>query len=716
MHRKLCNYISIFTLSALGVAPLDAAAQPTPEPAPPAEAQGDDVLVEGERLRSGDVRGTEAAEVISTEEAQQESVDMGTLLNRTKGVTLRQSGGLGNPGLFYIHGLYGKRIRFFVDGVPAEQSLLGLSPSDLPVHLIDTIEIHKGVVPIRLGADALGGAVNMTTREVGAQSFLDTSSRLGSYGLLRSSVVGRTLLEPQTQLFLDVNAFIDRADNDYPVDVELTDARGKLVPATVRRFHDGYDAYGVGATLGVMNQPWARRLSAGVFTSQTDKEVQSNPRMTVPYGDITQGEDALGAQLRYQLGDDDGPWSADLLVSYVQRDARFVDISRNLWDWSGDIINSRANPGERSRGERVTREIDQLAGRLNLGYRVASHSRLELNILPSSRDETRTTELTVDAGVEPTQASYALFKVASGLSWRLTALEGALESDTFAKHFYTKPGGDLSSDPSGQQDFETQRHAFGAGEGLRLRLLRGLDLKASYEYAVRVPDAEELFGDGGFVAASTDLRDERSHNLNLGVLAGPLESEALGRLTSGVNLFFRRTSDLIFLTVILDSARYQNISDVDTQGVEADISWTGWEVLTLGANGTWFKAANTTTTGYFGRFEGERIPNIPWLLANFNAAVQLRGPHPVVDPVRVYWYGHYAHEFFLFWENEGIKSSKLKVPAYFTQDAGVSMRFLQEWMVVDLEVQNLTDERRFDNVGAQLPGRTWNMKLSLSLD
>jgi outer membrane receptor protein involved in Fe transport len=676
--------------------------------------EGLDVLVQGQEApsRRSDV---EAVEVLDTQEAQQESADMGSVLNRAKGVKLRRNGGLGTPGQLSIHGLYGKRIRFFVDGVPASLTLLGGGTATLPVHLIRAVEVYKGVVPVRFGADALGGAVNFTTPDFGAQSYLDSSLELASFGTLRGSTTGRAVLDQELGLFLDLNAFFDQSDNDYPVQVEVTNAQGKLSPATVRRFHDGYQGHGASASLGVMGRPWADRLSAGVFLRGYQRQLQHNLRMTLPYGDVHLGQEALGADLRYRLGHPErDPWSVELLLNHAHSVYTFTDVSRHIWNWYGEIINTRANPGEASRGSTIVNRSQQSTARLNLTWRPAPGQQLTLGVLPSWQRERRRTQLAVEAEVEPRVNRYKLLKVASGASWRLRLWE-RFEGDLFVKHFYTQPGGDLSSVPAGVEEFALRDHQLGGGQAMRLTLWRPVHLKASYEYAVRVPDPEELFGDGGQIIPNTGLRGERSHNLNLGINLDPVDT-ALGQWSADAQLFLRNTRDQIFLTVILDSARYENISDVDTPGVEAQLQWVGWRVLTLGGNVTWLDPTNESTGGFFGRFKDERIPNLPWLLANANAALAWNHPTGSIERLRLYWYGHYVHQFFLFWESEGITSSKLKVPSYFSQDAGVSCRFVDPWVVANLEVQNLTDETLFDNVGVQLPGRSYHFKMSMSLD
>src|SRR5262249_20243778 len=65
---------------------------------------------------------TEAVELVDTKVARQETATLGAVLDSTKGVVLRQSAGLGSPTTFYLQGLSGNRIRFFVDGVPVDSS------------------------------------------------------------------------------------------------------------------------------------------------------------------------------------------------------------------------------------------------------------------------------------------------------------------------------------------------------------------------------------------------------------------------------------------------------------------------------------------------------------------------------------------------------------------------------------------------------------------
>lgn len=49
--------------------------------------------------------------------------------------------------------------------MPLDTKGSGVSLANLPINIIDRIEIYKGVVPASLGTDALGGAINIITKQ-----------------------------------------------------------------------------------------------------------------------------------------------------------------------------------------------------------------------------------------------------------------------------------------------------------------------------------------------------------------------------------------------------------------------------------------------------------------------------------------------------------------------------------------------------------------------
>jgi hypothetical protein len=151
--------------------PLSLTYEPPPEP-PPAEALAqapESVAQEAPEAPQAPVHRTEVRDSIARElEDSAEAVrvvELGEVLRRTEGVDVRGTGALGAPVLLSLNGLVGAQVRVFVDGVPLELSGLGEDLSRLPVGELERVELYKGVVPLRLGADALGGAIHLVTRE-----------------------------------------------------------------------------------------------------------------------------------------------------------------------------------------------------------------------------------------------------------------------------------------------------------------------------------------------------------------------------------------------------------------------------------------------------------------------------------------------------------------------------------------------------------------------
>ena len=69
------------------------------------------------------------------------------LVDRTAGVKVREEGGVGSDFDLSINGMSGNSVRYFLDGVPLDTKGSGVTLANLPVNLIDHIEIYKGVVP-----------------------------------------------------------------------------------------------------------------------------------------------------------------------------------------------------------------------------------------------------------------------------------------------------------------------------------------------------------------------------------------------------------------------------------------------------------------------------------------------------------------------------------------------------------------------------------------
>lgn len=665
---------------------------------------------EAERLQ----QSAEAVNVVDIRRAKQQSADLGEVLARTQGVAIRRDGGLGSNARFSLNGLYDDQIRFFLDGVPLELAGYPFGIANVPVNLIDRVEVYRGVVPIRFGADALGGAVNL----IGSENY-DThtaaSYQVGSFGTHRVSMEERYHHVP-TGVVIGGAGFFDVTPNNYRVDVEVPDALGRMRPATVTRFHDAYLAYGATLEAGVLEQPWAKRLLVRGFYSGYDKELQNNLVMKVPYGEVTYGETVFGATARYDVDLLPGV-ELETIASYAHRAIDFSDQSEWLYDWYGRRIQARRVPGEiEAVAHDQTVWQDSVFGRGLIKWQVAPAHVLRASVSPAfaSRTGDERIQTNPEARDELTALS-DLFTLVSGIEYELNALSERFSNVLFVKDYYYDA--DLEEPLPGDifRKRQTTWHRQGIGDSLRFRFTPWLYAKASYEYATRLPRPDEVFGNGIRIKANLEIVPETSHNANLGPRV-ELRRTSAGDFTLDVNVFLRESENLVVLLLGDDrNYTYQNVHQARGFGVENAVNWSSpGRYLNLDGMLTWQSVRNISNQGTFGDSQGDRIPNRPYLFGSWGARLRFAGTPGPTDTVEPFYNGRYVHGFFRGWESKGLKQFKQTVDQQTTHNVGVSWTVTRSAtrIVSTFEIDNVSNAKAYDNFGVQRPGRAYYVKVT----
>ena len=698
------------------VAPAVIAPAPEPPPPAPSASSGVDVTVRGhsqaERMR----RSAEAVQVVELEDAKRRTADLGEVLARTQGVGVQRAGGLGSDTRFSLNGLTDDQIRFFVDEIPLDFAGYPFGIANIPINLIERVEIYRGVVPIRFGADALGGAVNVVTNQSLRGTHAAASLQGGSFGTYLMSLSAQHLDE-KSGWFNRVSGFMDRADNNYPMNVEVADSRGRETSARVYRFHDGYRARGANLESGIVDKSWARRLLLRGFVTQYDKEIQHNLFMTFnPYGDITLSELSAGGTARYEntFGE---RFSASAVLGYSYGIMKYVDIGECVYDWFGQCIRERAQPGERNgRAEDQRYGEHNVYGRVNLDYRLHPEHLLRLSLAPTymgrTGDERR--QANRDAR-DPLSADRDLVSIVSGLEYKADLLSRKLENVAFVKDYLQILRSEEPLANGGaflRRDDET--HRFGVGDALRYTFAPWIYAKASYEWATRLPRPDEIFGNAFPIQANLGLKPEISHNINLGVTVDARVTS--GRWRGDVNGFVRDADELIVLVGNDKTAMYQNVYSARSAGAELAAGWTSpGDYIALDGNFTYVDFRNTSETGPFASNKGERIPNRPYLFGNGSARLQVRQLAVPRDELALIWSSRYVHKFYRGWE--GLGTDKLSVPSQLLHSIALTYLVRSDLTTLSFtsEVQNVTDQAAYDFFGVPRPGRAFYFKVTASL-
>lgn len=277
------------------------------------------------------------------------TINLADALDQVPGVRVREQGGLGSNINLAINGFSGNHIRFFIDGVPMDNMGSTFQMNTIPINLAENIEVFKGVVPIWLGSDALGGAINIVTNKSN-RNYIDASYSYGSFNTHRTTI--NTALTHRSGLTLELNAFQNYSDNNYKVFIEKHNNRkDNYAHATeVARFHDQFHNESIIANVGVVNKSYADRLLFGITLGQNYKEIQTGARMESVFGAWHRRGNIVMPSLKYSKNNLINGLDVMLNANINLGTEQTIDTVAKRFDWFGDThADLPPSSGERSR-------------------------------------------------------------------------------------------------------------------------------------------------------------------------------------------------------------------------------------------------------------------------------------------------------------------------------------------------------------------------------
>jgi len=673
-------------------------------------------------------QSAKAVNVIETREVKLQSADLGEIVAKSEGVSVQRAGGLGSNTRFALNGLSGDKIRFFYNGVPLDFTLYSFGIANAPVNAIKQIEVYKGVVPIQFGADALGGAINLVSPSVYDGWSGSVSYQVGSFNTHRSTA-NLAYSNNNNGLFISAGGFHDFTNNNYKIDVAIPNEQGQLQQETVKRFHDGYKAFGTNLKVGIQNRKWAKELSIEGYFGEYYNDIQNSqapglvdfPQLGIdkavagnPFGDVVFTSFSQGFNLNYNVTPNE-KWEMDLKAGFNYNERVSIDTSRNLYNWYGEVDRVQNQRGEFGEADHLITKSQNYFVRQLIAYEISKKHALKLSLVPTYTYRTGD-DLLIDGEFDPALDDGYLFDFVTGLEYNGELFNEKLKIIAFAKNYRQNIRIEgINPSIEGLQVNERSVSNYGAGNGLRYAWTSRFATKLSYEYAYRMPRQNEIFGDGQLIGKNLELLPENSHNINL---QWTVDSKTTAKTEWQVqgNFFLRSINDLIFLVVQQDRfGVFDNVWSANAQGVEL-----GGRVknllkgLSLNANTTYQSYLNTSDEGPFASFRGDRIPNAPYFFANAGATYELTDVIQQDDRLSVFWNSRYVHPYFIGWESVGLARFKAETPSQLTHVIGMTQRMsvgnLQT--ALTFEVRNLTNAKVFDFFGVQRPGRAFYVKLT----
>ncbi|MDR1602867.1 MAG: TonB-dependent receptor [Tannerella sp.] len=674
--------------------------------------------------------------VVEMQKASLQSVQTNELLDRTAGVRVRQSGGLGSATNYNLNGMSGNSVRIFIDGIPISTYGASFSLNSIPPTLIERIEIYKGVIPAHLSDDALGGAINVILKK-GMQNTLTASVLYGSFNT-RQANFNAMFRDEKTGFTVKASGFYNYSDNDYEVwgkFVRNILPNGRYDYVRAKRFNDAYRSVGGHVELGFTGVKWADRFYVGYNGSDAYNEIQHGTYMSVPYEGRHSDSRAHVFSLNYRKTNIAVPGLEFTLNGMHSRRQEIVtDTVKWNYNWFGEkSLGLDGNPILRPNGAQqgaptlnhINRNVTTF--RAGLNYDIHRNHRIILNHIFYDIDRTQQ-----DFMRSETERDFIgtrdLQKNITSLAYEMKAVEGRLTATLFGKYYQQKIAkmDPVLKEVDGQTvrveaTVRSRKEAAGYGLAAAYSVLPGLMLLASAERAVRMPSEGEVFGSPGEnIVENTGLRAEISDNLNFGVKTEPFPVGE-HKFDASASVFIRDAKDRIVqrinprLNDAVQTDPFENLGKTKSKGFEVELGYTYAQNLNVALNMSRFNSVFNIRYDPNGReydYYNKQLPNEPFFTVNGMVKYALHNLVQKRSAVNLYYNFGFVESFHTTW----LELDDFSVPRQFVQDVGLNYVFPNKKFAVSFDAKNIFDRQAYDNFAVQKPGRAFYIKLNYTIN
>ena len=628
------------------------------------------------------------------------------ILLKTVGITLRSSGGVGSSSRISVRGLEGKHIGFFIDELPLGEQTDYIDINDIPIDMIDRIEIYKGVVPARFGGSSLGGAINIVIREY-PNKYADLSYGYESYNTHKAQGVFKRNLK-QRGLVFGIGGGYTSSDNNYTFDSPFQEG------LRITRNHDKYRKLIIGGSFKAKKW-WFDEVELEPVFVKTYKEIQG-----IEYDIREAHSQSLMTGLSNKLEKDNfltEGLNLDMFNGLVLTKMNFIDKATRRYEWDGSSYPTPSRYGGEA-GYNYPSDSDDkkltFINKTNLEYILTERHSLNINSVFSMangtpKDDLKTLSLGKQVNFDSQMRSWI-----SGLTYDFRTLNDVFLNSLTVRHYmYTMHTQMAPLFVPGKYDVDVSKSDFGVNNAMRYRFLPSLMGKLSAGYEVRIPSETELLGDGIAVIPSPDLLPERNLSANLGLLFD-LTGKHPTNAQIEMNFFYMYLQDMIRYTAGLIGAQYQNFGEMRTLGVEFEAKADVLPSLYLYGNTTYQDLRDTRAyepeSTVPNPTKNKRMPNIPYLMAN--AGLEFHRENlfgGTGQNTRLFADVAFVEEY--YYDFEMTQLQKRRIPRSTTIDIGFEHSFLNNKVFLSGKVRNITNEKTLSEFNRPLMGINGGVKL-----
>src|SRR5699024_11190045 len=507
------------------------------------EFQLDEIKLEtvrtSEKLKNNAIK----ADIVTLEGNIHRANSVEDLVNRAPGVKIRNVGGLGSASNIIVGGFDGNAVKFLYDDIPIDYLGSNYGMTKVPTNAVGRVEVYKGVLPTKIGVDALGSAINIvpnTSNETTGSVSYETGSFNTHIATLNANI------KISDHLFFGTNSFYNYSDNNYKVDnlPFLNNETGQTSYIRERLFHNSFEQTSMEFFVQGRDLFWADLIELKVNSYNLTKDIQNDSfSRSRPFGEVFRKESGdLIPSIKYKKYLLNNLLHINQFLVYSNLDFKLFDNAKDVYyDWKGQAhaTQSSSEMGSLLLNEgSMINQLEQFISRTNLSYLLSDNFQLESNTVFSTVNRKSNLD-----ELNPNGTTYN--KLISNLAVNSQFFNRKLESNTQIKYLYSYLSGryEGSDNPTESSAIHTKVEKTGISfsQALKYSFNDKNYVRFSYENTYRLPEQQELFGDNNFIVANYNLTTESSKNFNLGY------TRVGKKYSFEINTYYRDTKDLIRL-------------------------------------------------------------------------------------------------------------------------------------------------------------------------
>jgi len=682
-------------------------------------------LTVSDRLKNSAIK----ADIISIEANTKRANSVEELVGRAPGVKIRNVGGLGSASNIIVGGFTGNAVKFLYDDIPIDYLGSNYGLTKIPTNAISRVEVYKGVLPTKIGVDALGSAINIIPK-TSQRTSGTVSYETGSFNTHIATANANIKLSDH--LFIGTNSFYNYSRNDYKVDnlPYKNQETGQVTYIREKLFHNAFEQFSLEFYIQGRDLSWADMVEFKVNSYALEREIQNDPFTRArPFGEVYRKERGnFIPSIKYKKYFLDNRLSLNQFLVYSKINFEIFDKAENVYyDWKGDAHPTSAGS---EMGNMILKDgylqnkFEQFTSRTNLNYLINNYFQIENNTVFSHYN--RKSNI-ID--LNPDGTNYD--KLISALALNTQLLDGKLESNSQVKYLYGffKGEYDASENPLDTLvvNKEVRNTGMSFSQALKYNINKNSYVRASYENTYRLPEQHELFGDNSFIVANYELEPEESQNINFGY------TFSKKKFGFEINSYYRNTKGLIRLKDLNQyQAMHLNLDNVRGVGVELQAKYEPVEQLYVSGNLTWndFRLRSSRDPYLNNQhFKKARVANMPFYYGNLSVAYNLQEIFKLSTDLSFFWDYSYVHQYYLdyiekqfepdgflgLFGNSKINTSRI-IPNQHTHNIGfIYVRdFDKQSVSFSAELKNAFNEEIYNEFKMQSAGRNFRAKITYS--